>query len=41
MKRNTKLWSVIWQIVKYIFTLGISHIDKRQDRFDNDNNARA
>ena len=36
MAQRTKLWSVIWQVVKFIFTIGISHIDKRKDRLDND-----
>lgn len=42
MSKNKKFWDVIWQIVKFILTLGISHIakreEKRKDELLNDNN---
>lgn len=42
MSKNKKLWDVVWQIVKFILTLGLSHINKREekrkDELLNDNN---
>lgn len=32
MSKNKKVWDVIWQIVKFILTLGISHITKREEK---------
>lgn len=31
MSKKKKLWDAIWQIVKFILTLGISHITKREE----------
>lgn len=32
MTQKKKIMDVIWQIVKFILTLGISHISKREER---------
>lgn len=32
MKTNKAFWDVIWQIVKFILTLGLSHINKRESK---------
>ena len=29
MKNNTAFWTTFWDVIKFIFTLGISHINKR------------
>lgn len=31
MSKKAKVWDVIWQVVKFILTLGISHITKREE----------
>lgn len=37
MKSNKKkVWSIIWDIIKYILTLGISHINRRKERVEKD-----
>ena len=41
MKNRTQIVNVIFEVLKFIFTLGISHINKRKDRLDNNDNARA
>lgn len=28
--KNKQIWDTIWQIVKFILTLGLSHIEKRK-----------
>lgn len=35
MSKNKAFWDVVWQIVKFILTLGLSHISKRENK-DND-----
>lgn len=32
MSNKKKIMDVIWQIVKFILTLGISHITKREEK---------
>ena len=32
MSNKKHIWDVIWQVVKFILTLGISHISKREER---------
>lgn len=32
MSNKKKIWDVIWQVVKFILTLGISHITKREEK---------
>lgn len=32
MSKKARVWDVIWQIVKFVLTLGISHINKRNER---------
>lgn len=39
MSKNPKLWDTIWQIVKFILTLGLSHIAKREERRENETNT--
>ena len=34
---NKSLWDVVWQIVKFILTLGLSHISKRENKDENSN----
>lgn len=38
--KKTKVWTIIWDIIKAILTLGISHINKRKERVESsdDNN---
>ena len=36
MSRKSNVWNVFWQVVKFILTLGLSHIAKREDRVNND-----
>lgn len=37
MKTNkTKIWTIIWDIIKTILTLGINHINKRKERVEGD-----
>lgn len=42
MSKSKKIMDVIWQIVKFILTLGLSHITNREKRRNdetlNDNN---
>lgn len=42
MSNKKKIMDVIWQIVKFILTLGLSHISKREEKRNdellNDNN---
>lgn len=37
MKNKTEFWTVVLEVLKFIFTLGISHINKRKERVDNEN----
>ena len=37
MKKNTNFWTTFFEVLKAIFTLGISHINKRKERIDNEN----
>lgn len=37
MKINTTFWTSFWQVIKFILTLGISHIDKRNNNLNNEN----
>lgn len=39
MSKNSKLWDTIWQIVKFILTLGLSHITKREERRKTENDT--
>lgn len=32
MSNKKKILDVIWQIVKFILTLGLSHVTKREER---------
>ena len=32
MAKNKQLFDVIWEVVKFILTLGLSHIAKRAER---------
>lgn len=32
MSKNKAIWDTIWRIIKFILTIGISHIDKRKDK---------
>ena len=32
MSQKTKFWEVFWQIVEFIFTLGLSHIARRKNK---------
>lgn len=32
--KKTKVWTIIWDIIKAILTLGISHINKRKERVE-------
>lgn len=34
-QQKSSIWTIIWDVIKYILTLGISHINKRKDRIDN------
>ena len=34
MKQKTKVWTIIFDVLKFIFTLGISHINKRKERLN-------
>lgn len=34
---KTKVWNTIWEVIKFILTLGLSHINKRNDK-NNTNN---
>lgn len=38
MKTKKEIWTVVWQIVKFIFTLGLSHIQKREEKQKEENN---
>ena len=31
MSKNKSFWDVVWQVVKFILTLGLSHISKREN----------
>lgn len=35
MSSKQNFWTVFLEVVKFIFTLGISHINKRKERLDN------
>lgn len=35
---KTKVWTIIWDIIKAILTLGISHINKRKERVESTEN---
>lgn len=37
MSNKKHIWDVIWQVVKFILTLGISHISKREERRKEEN----
>lgn len=32
--QKTELWTVIWDVIKFILTLGISHINKRKEKIN-------
>lgn len=36
MKNNTTFWTAFFEVLKFIFTLGISHIDKRKNNLNNE-----
>lgn len=36
MTKNKAVWDVIWQVVKFILTLGLSHIAKREKNRDSE-----
>lgn len=36
MKTKTTFWNAFFEVLKFIFTLGISHINKRNERVDNE-----
>lgn len=35
MKNKTEFWTIFFDVLKFIFTLGISHINKRKERLNN------
>ena len=39
MSQKTKFWDVFWQIIEFIFTLGLSHIARRNKDKGNSPNA--
>lgn len=36
MNKKKELWDVIWKIIKFILTLGLSHITKREEKRKNE-----
>ena len=36
MKNNTSFWTAFWSVIKFILTLGISHITQRENRIANE-----
>lgn len=32
---KTTVWTIIWDVIKFVLTLGISHINKRKDKLEN------
>ena len=41
MSNSKKVWDVIWQIVKFILTLGLSHISKREEKRKNEDSSES
>ncbi len=37
MKTKKEIWNTIWEVVKFILTLGLSHIEKRKNNNNNNN----
>lgn len=38
MKTKKEIWNIVWQVVKFILTLGLSHINKREEKQKEENN---
>lgn len=32
MKSKKEIWNVVWKVIKFILTIGLSHITKREER---------
>lgn len=39
MSNKKQIWDTFWQIVKFILTLGLSHITKREERRKTENDT--
>lgn len=37
MKTKKEIWNVIWEVVKFILTMGLSHINKRNQKEEKNN----
>ena len=31
---KTQIWTIVWDVIKFIITLGISHINKRKEKIN-------
>ena len=39
MKTKKEIWNTIWEIIKFILTIGLSHINKRKENQNKENNT--
>lgn len=39
MSKKTHFWSAVWQVVEFILSLGLSHIAKRKNNTNSNDNS--
>lgn len=41
MSKMTSVWSVVWQVVEFVLTLGLSHIVNRKKRLEGSEDSKS